>query len=474
MFFHSIASLFLFLPLAITLFPLVSHLSSKAAKYFLLLFSLFFYGFDNPWFLLPLSVSALIDYFISRRLISIDKDPKWLRKALVSLSILTNIGLLASLKYTGLFLEIVYLFDIPHYSSNDFLRNLILPAGISFYTFQTLSFTIDSYRKKVRVMPVFFDYILYVCYFPQLVAGPILRPSDFFDLDGSCKLHTKNSNKKSGFQRICFGLFLKLCFADELGRLNDIAFSSDVLTFNFLDAWTMAFGFGLQIYFDFSAYSHMAIGISQCIGLPIRENFKFPYLSTSATEFWRRWHISLSSWVSDYLYAFIKKRTSAKFLGIMSVIPTWMLMGIWHGASLRFAVWGLLNGLLILFHRMFKALAVKSGLTFTRSIHLMGWLLTLFSIMSTWLIFRSESWSQAYYLYLSLLKPSLTLSFRENYYLFVFIFLSLCLLSGLAWSRSSIRKFTDSPLFYLLSTIFTFSAAMIFVNRQVSFIYFQF
>ena len=197
----------------------------------------------------------------------------------------------------------------------------------------------------------------------------------------------------------------------------------------------MSFGFGLQIYFDFSAYSHMAIGISKILGLPIKENFRFPYSATSSTIFWRKWHISLSRWVSDYLYKFLNKNLPIYFFGIFPLLLTWAIMGIWHGDSWRFAVWGVLNGILILIHRIFKSTNLSNiRLLKNKSF---AWLLTIFSIMPTWIYFRSTSWEQANYLFKTLFNiQKLELGLRENYYLIVFILSIFTALFGLLFSSS--------------------------------------
>ena len=332
---------------------------------------------------------------------------------------MVNIGLLTLFKYIPFIEESLLLlsFKIPFEFSNQF--NYVLPAGISFYTFQTLSYVFDAFKRKIRKSPKALDYFLYVSYFPQLVAGPILRPSDFFDEKSLCKVSSYNSNITKGFQRICFGLFLKLCLADELSRLNDVAFNSDFRLLSSLDAWTMAFGFGLQIYFDFSGYSHMAIGISRIIGLPIRENFLLPLSIKSATEFWRKWHISLSSWVSDYLYSFLNVKlplwfwihTTFIYLGNNGFMA-WLFMEI---CSLGHIKWSF-----VLIHRFYKDF--NSNYKFLKffSIPIISWSINFFNNVNLDLFqIRMESGK---YSFLKLWKFDFNLSLRENYYLFVFMF----------------------------------------------------
>ena len=198
-----------------------------------------------------------------------------------------------------------------------------------FLYFQTLSFTIDSFKKKIKKIPNFFDYLLFVSYFPQLVAGPILRTSDFFNNNLQPKLKDNNHDFINGFNRICLGLFLKLCLADELANFNDSAFDYNFKDLSFLDTWTMAFGFGLQIYFDFSAYSHMAIGVSKIIGLNIKKILYFHIHQYPQLSFEKMAYISLY-WVVDYLYKFLNKNLPIYFYGSIPLLFTWGIMGLWH------------------------------------------------------------------------------------------------------------------------------------------------
>ena len=471
MYFHSISSLIIFLPFIFICYPISKKFNGILSKILLLLFSLVFYSYNNPWFLIPLLISAIGDYFISRKLILKSFDSKLTKLSLLIFSFLINIGLLITFKYSLLITNTFSIFKDNLMYIN--IENLILPAGISFYTFQTLSFSIDSYKGKILKMPKFLDYILFVSYFPQLVAGPILRPEDFFDKDSNSILENNLSDYKNGFTRICYGLFLKLFLADELGILNDSAYQSNFYDLGFLDAWTMSFGFGLQIYFDFSAYSHIAIGISKIIGLPIKENFRFPYSSISSTVFWRNWHISLSSWVSDYIYKFFNSKLPLYFFGYIPLLLTWSIMGLWHGASWRFAVWGSLNGILILLHRIYKSTKLsKIRLIKVKTI---SWLLTIFSIMPTWLYFRSTSWEQANYLFKTLFNiQKMELGLRENYYLIVFLLSLLTALFGFVFNSNKINNILENDYIRLISSAFALSLAIIFINRQTSFIYFQF
>ena len=478
MFFHSPLSLFVFIPFSIIAFLLLGQTRQIYRKAFLLLFSLFFYGFDHPWFLVPLLWSAIADYFFSNLLVVREYLNSTSKKILLFMSIASNMSLLFAFKYIPLISESLDLFGISSIIPPSLLR-IAMPAGISFYTFQTMSYVFDAYRGKITSRVKFIDYLVYVCYFPQLVAGPILRPNEFFDGSGNMLISSKNSRIYSGFQRICFGLFLKLALADELARLNDIAYSVDALvSFTTLDSLTMATGFGLQIYFDFSAYSHMAIGISELIGLPIRENFNFPYLARSATEFWRRWHISLSRWVRDYLYSFLNFRLPMYCFGAIPILVTWILMGLWHGASWRFAAWGAINGLLVLIHRLYKSLRNKYSFIQFLSYPVPAFLITNLSIMCSWIYFRAGSWSHANSIFVGLFNPSLHLSLRENYYIFVFLFGVGATIAGLFWENRDdnnlIKNLVCHKVVVFAANTICLGLGLLFLNRQTPFIYFQF
>ena len=470
MFFHSITSLFIFLPFIFFSYPIIKKINKSFSTLYLLIFSLIFYSFDVPWFIIPLLISAISDYLISKELIKNRISSQHSRILLLTLSLIVNIGLLIIFKYKDLILNIFQLENLSYKKT----QQILLPAGISFYTFQTLSFTIDSFKKKIKKIPNFFDYLLFVSYFPQLVAGPILRTSDFFKNNLEPKLKDNNHDFINGFNRICLGLFLKLCIADELANFNDLAFDYNFRDLSFLDTWTMAFGFGLQIYFDFSAYSHMAIGVSKIIGLNIKENFIFPYSSISSTEFWRRWHISLSGWVADYLYKFLNKNLPIYFYGSIPLLFTWGIMGLWHGSSGRFFMWGLLNGFFIIIHRIVKDIDFKFLKIFIKN-KFLSWLVTTLSLMSSWIYFRSTSWEQANYLYKNLFRINkLDLGLKENYYLIVLIFSILTFSFGLIYKSETFNLVKDNFFLKTIFSIMTLTLALIFINRQNTFIYFQF
>ena len=247
-----------------------------------------------------------------------------------------------------------------------------MPLGISFYTFQTISYVVDVYRKVINHEPNFFIYGCYVTFFPQLVAGPILRANEVIPQFKN-HINFKYEYLNIGIRRILYGLFLKVVLADNIAPLVDLGFSTDNNSLSAIDIWTLSFLFGFQIYFDFSAYSHIAIGSAKLLGITFPENFNFPYVSSSPKEFWQRWHISLSSWIRDYLYlpiAGVKfQKNSIGGLPvevhqdhrnkIKSLFITWSIMGLWHGANWTFLIWGLYHAIIIFSYRLIYKIKIN-------------------------------------------------------------------------------------------------------------------
>ena len=351
---------------------------------------------------------------------------------LLGLSLLVNLGLLCYFKYLFFFADsIVSLFHIFNITITLPAINIILPLGISFYTFQTISYTIDVYRGFI---PPERDFVLYGCYvtfFPQLVAGPILRAGEMIHQFVNRPLFNLY-DIGIGVRRILYGLFLKVVLADNIAPLVDTGFAQPVNLMSALDVWTLAFLFGFQIYFDFSAYSHIAIGSARLMGIRFPENFNFPYMATSPRDFWQRWHISLSSWVRDYIYLPLlgvpvhdrsvgglpvdENRQQKSQKGNIALFVTWAIMGLWHGASWGFVCWGIYHAILIFLYRVTTPLFnnLSEGL---RKIG--GWMITFPLCMLGWIFFRAQNLSDAFAMYAKIVDPReyLSLGLRENYYL---------------------------------------------------------
>ncbi|MDD6492088.1 MAG: MBOAT family protein [Firmicutes bacterium] len=339
MLFSSIPFLYYFLPGALLLYFLAPH---KLKNTVLLLASLVFYAFGEPRFLLLMVLDILLAYF-SGILIEIFHRQKWDRLFLI-LSLCISLGLLGYFKYADFLISNVNRLtglNIP-------LLQIALPVGISFYTFQLLSYTIDVYRGKVRAQRNLIDLAAYIASFPQLIAGPIVR---YAEIEKSLTLRTSSLDGiASGIRRFVFGLSKKVLLANSLGELCEIFKVSDDKSVLFF--WLYAIAFTLQIYFDFSGYSDMAIGLGRLLGFDFPENFNYPYTSTSITQFWRKWHMTLGSWFRDYLYIPLGGNRVGKVRWLLNIFIVWLATGLWHGASWTFVLWGLLYGLLLVIEKL--------------------------------------------------------------------------------------------------------------------------
>ncbi|WP_338419786.1 MBOAT family protein [Pseudodesulfovibrio cashew] len=313
-------------------------------------------------------------------------DPA-MRRRLLQGSLVVNLGLLGVFKYLNFFID----------SATPLLNTLglhpgsldiVLPVGISFYTFQTLSYTIDVYSKRMEAHDSLLDFALFVGFFPQLVAGPIVRASHFLPQLESYRPLT-SQNMYEGFQRFSYGLFKKVFLADRLAIFSDHVFANAGL-YDCTSTWLAALAYTMQIYFDFSGYSDMAIGAARVLGYDLGENFDFPYLSKSPREFWQRWHISLSTWVRDYLYIPLGGSRRGPVRNFVNLMVTWLLCGLWHGAAWTFVAWGGLHGAALGLNR----LAPKGG-TDGKGRAFLAWVGTMFFVVVGWVLFRSADFSQA-------------------------------------------------------------------------------
>ena len=328
MLFSSIPFLYYFLPLVIITYIIVPFKLKNAV---LLFFSLVFYGWGEPRYLIFMIISILSGYILG---LFIEKyhDTK-LSKLFLICSLAISLGMLGYFKYTDFFISNI---NSIFHSSIPLLR-IALPIGISFYTFQILSYTIDVYRKDVPAQRNLISLATYISLFPQLIAGPIVRYSDV-ELQLNDRIHSKEKFAL-GMRRFVMGLSKKILIANQLGELCDIFLVSNDKSILFY--WLYAISFMLHIYFDFSGYSDMAIGLGKMFGFDFIENFNYPYISKSVTEFWRRWHMSLGSWFRDYVYIPLGGNRVSKSRHIFNIFVVWFLTGFWHGASWNFIVWGL-------------------------------------------------------------------------------------------------------------------------------------
>ncbi|WIV21300.1 MBOAT family O-acyltransferase [Paenibacillus polygoni] len=341
MVFSSVAFLFYFLPIALLVYYAAPQRWKNAA---LLLISLFFYAWGEPVYILLLLFSSVIDYMNGLLMDRYEQREK-IRRFILVFSLIVNIGVLSFFKYA----------DFLILSANDLLGthfavlDLPLPIGISFYTFQTMSYMIDVYRRNVPAQRSFINFAAFVSMFPQLVAGPIVR---YEDIDKQlARRHVSMELFASGVRRFIIGLAKKVLLANNIGMLWDTTLSgSSELTI--AGAWIGIIAFAFQIYFDFSGYSDMAIGLGRMLGFEFPENFRYPYISENASEFWRRWHITLGSWFRDYVYFPLGGSRVRKWRLLVNLFIVWFLTGLWHGANWNFVLWGLYFGFLIAIEKL--------------------------------------------------------------------------------------------------------------------------
>lgn len=356
-------------------------------KSILLVGSYIFYAAWNPPFVLLLWFSTLVDWYLARFMAATENKAR--RRMLLLMSLCVNLGLLGFFKYGGFLMEnyqlmmaaIGYTVALPEFS-------IILPIGISFYTFQTLSYSIDVYRGNTKPSKSFLDFALYVTFFPQLVAGPIVRSTDFIPQCRDQK--TINSTQLFwGISLMMFGLFQKVVLADTfLSPSSDLVFGHGG-QLAMLDAWIGVLAFSGQIFCDFAGYSICAIGAALCFGFHLPDNFRFPYAAKGFSDFWRRWHISLSTWLRDYLYIGLGGNRHGMLRTLISLMVTMLLGGLWHGASWNFVIWGGIHGLLLIGERVVRALLPAH---INADGFVSGALLRIFTflcVVVTWVFFRA-------------------------------------------------------------------------------------
>ena len=374
MLFTSISFLYYFLPALIIIYFITPK---KYKNIILLIASLLFYFYGEPKYVFLMILEIIIAYIGA---ILIDKYKNQSKNILI-ITLFIHVFLLIIFKYTDFIIQTIN--DISN--ANIKLLNIALPIGISFYTFQIISYIIDVYNGKVNVQKNIIKLATYVSLFPQLVAGPIVRYQTVEkELDD--RVHSFN-NFAYGIRRFTIGLAKKVLIANALGELCSKAFLADEKTIVFF--WIFGISYMLQLYFDFSAYSDMAIGLGRIFGFHFPENFNYPYISKSITEFWRRWHISLSTWFKDYVYIPLGGNREGKYKQIRNILIVWLLTGIWHGANWTFLIWGLLFGIILIIEKIWLNKFMEKLPSFIRRIYV------LFIVMILFIIFNSDNMSVA-------------------------------------------------------------------------------
>ncbi len=440
---------------------------NTARKFLLLIASYYFYAYWDWRFLSLIWISTIVDYVVGAQLGRTRASGR--RKALLMVSLAVNLGLLGFFKYFNFFIE-SFTPIVQAVGFNPGTLEIILPVGISFYTFQTLSYTIDIYRGQLKPHRSMLDFALFVAFFPQLVAGPIVRAAHFLPQLLESKPLTRD-NFYVGFQRFTYGLFKKVFIADRLAMFSDHVFAN-AGAYDCPSTWLAAAAYSLQIYFDFSGYSDMAIGAARIMGYDLGANFSFPYLSKSPREFWRRWHISLSTWVRDYIYIPLGGNRKGPVRTYVNLMVSMLLCGLWHGAAWTFVAWGGLHGLALLGNRI-----ISGGNNGSRSgfAGFLYWTGTMLFVVVGWVLFRSESFGKAALMLGQMFWPHDGVNWL---YPFVpFILLGTLIVHLLekhgAWQRlllpESARWYSPAILFSLLWLV-----AVFYPEGFKPFIYFQF
>jgi len=380
--FNSYIFVLLFLPMALTgYFGLNKVKQYSLAKIFLILMSFWFYGYFNPSYLIIMLASIGLNYCLSYLMLKSNKNS--VRKLSLAAGLAFNIGVLFIFKYYDFFIS-----NVNSLIDTDFaLKNLVLPLGISFFTFQQLSYVIDSYQKTVPVYDIF-DYSLFVTFFPQLVAGPIVLHSEVVpQFADKTKKKLNADNFAKGLMAFSFGLAKKVLIADTLGRIVAWGFM-DIYGLDSTNAFIVMLSYTLQLYFDFSGYCDMATGIGHMFNIELPMNFNSPYRATTILDFWDRWHLTLTRFFTRYVYIPLGGSRKGKIRTYINVFIVFLISGIWHGANWTFIVWGICHGLFSVFTRMFKKV-------FDKIPRIINWFITFAFVNLTWVIFRAESLYQA-------------------------------------------------------------------------------
>lgn len=386
------SGLFVFLFAAFLIGFWLLHKKHNLKIIYTILFSLFFYYKSSGIYFLILIGSTIIDYTLANLIWK--AEDRFTKKALLVFSLVINLGMLGYFKYTNFLFEI-----FANLSGGNFQPlDIVLPVGVSFFTFQSLSYTIDIYRKEIEPVKHIWDYAFFVSFFPQLVAGPIVRAKDFLPQVAKDPIVTLEMFGRGVFL-ICIGLFKKAVISDYISiNFVDRIFDNPTLYSGF-ECLMGVYGYALQIYCDFSGYSDMAIGVALLFGYELCKNFDSPYQSLNITEFWRRWHISLSTWLKDYLYISLGGNRKGKWRTYFNLIVTMLLGGLWHGAGGKFILWGGLHGVALAGHKFY--LEQKES---WKPIHrffnsqagkILAWLLTFHFVCFCWIYFRASNMNNA-------------------------------------------------------------------------------
>ncbi len=478
MLFNSYVFILFFSPVVICVYFFLNKLKwYRAAIFFLFFISLFFYGYWNPIYLPLILISILINYFIGasfNHLFAIN----WLnRKFLLLVGIIFNVALLAYFKYSNFFMS-----NLNYFLNNNFqLLKIILPLGISFFTFTQIAFLIDAYQGRVKEYNLI-NYGLFVTFFPHLLAGPIIHHTEMMpQFSDTANKAINYKNLVIGLMVFSIGLFKKSCIADTLAEW----VNNDYMRYEYLstfEAWFLSFCYTFQLYFDFSGYTDMAIGCSLMLNIKLPENFNSPYQALNIQDFWRRWHMTLSRWLRDYIYIPLGGNRAGEIAIHCNLIVTFLIGGFWHGAGWTYVIWGLLHGMAISIHRLWKKMNIQLP-------KIIAWMITFLFVNFAWIFFRAESLSQAFTILNKMFQPikvelpssikelsytdiipDLMMSYKEFFLLFSF-FMFICFTTK---NSIALKSAYTGTLRWNVFISVTLVLGILSLTRVTTFIYFQF
>ena len=467
MLFSTMTFVFMFLPII-----LVLYLAAKKELHnpILLISSIIFYAWGEPKYLAIMLLTILINWLGA---IGVDKFKNH-KKLVLALTIIANLGFLIYFKYFNFLIDNCN--NIFH-SHIDPL-NIVMPIGISFYTFQALSYVVDVYRGDCNVQKDIYKLALYICLFPQLIAGPIVKYHDVAEQIDSREVNFEKVDL--GVKRFIIGLSKKMLIANTMGAIADKIFIQSPDTFSPLVAWIGSIAYTFQLYFDFSGYSDMAIGLGLIFGFKFLENFNYPYISKSITEFWRRWHISLSTWFKEYVYIPLGGNRKGKLKTLRNLGIVFLLTGIWHGAAWNFVVWGIWHGFFIIIEKIINIKEFEQKHT-QKWVRFLQHIYCIFAFLIGWVMFRSETMSYAWQYIKNMfgLVRVHDISYGMGYYIdnfeiIIFVCAILCSMPLFNKLLEVKNKFGRTLINIWLLILFILSAATIASSTYNPFIYFRF
>lgn len=489
MLFNSIDFAIFFITVA-TLFVVIKN--RKFQQLILLLSSYFFFYYSSNYLITLLIYTTIWDFYFGNLIFKSDSEKR--KKLILIISLAGNLGLLGFFKYTDFaitqFNLLGHYFDLNNQIP---LLNMALPIGISFYTFHSITYTVGIYRRQLSPAKSFIEYAIFVSFFPQLVAGPILRAKDFlpqlrekienFQTSKLRQILITDSNLKMGLTIMMFGFVKKIFFADNIAPMVNDVFSNPI-GFDSFSIIIGAIAFGIQIYCDFSGYTDIAIGCATILGFKIPINFNKPYFATSPSDFWRRWHISLSSWLRDYLYIPLGGNRKSNFRTYLNLFIVMFLGGLWHGASWNFVIWGLLHGIYLAAHKFItnKFPNTQNNIFFKSKFgRIFSIIITQYFVFLSWIAFRVTDFNHMTYSFKKYIfidfHISSSMQFISSHKVPILILILFMILHFISYKRSSIREQIANfkPAYWIMFLTCTMLLVIFFYNTNPeSFIYFKF